>query len=75
MILNTDLLNILEDTARYAGQLLAPAKGFGLQLRLFLTFEQKKELIMLFWPILGQFWCLILTLVIFSSNLSNLKKN
>ena len=31
----------------------------------------KKELIMLFWPILGHFWCPVVTLVNLSSNLSN----
>ena len=36
-------LNELEDTARYAGLLLAPAEGFGLRPRLFLPFGQKKE--------------------------------
>ena len=36
----------LEDTARYAGLLLAPAEGFGLWPRPFLPFGQKKELIM-----------------------------
>ena len=30
---------------------------------------------MLFWPILGHFWCPIVTLVTFSSKLSNFKKN
>ena len=30
---------------------------------------------MLFWPILGYFWCPVVTLVYFSSNLSNFKKN
>ena len=54
---------ILEDTARYAGLLLAPAEGFGLWL------------IMLFWPIFGNFWCPVVTLVTFSSNLSTFKRN
>ena len=54
-------LYTLEDTARYAGLLLAPAEGFGLRPRLFLPFERRrKKLIMLFWQILG-----------FSSNFSN----
>ena len=35
----------LEDTARYAGLLLAPVEGFGLRPRLFLPFRQKKKLI------------------------------
>ena len=39
---------VLEDTARYAGLLLAPAEGFVLWPRL-------KELIMLFWLIFGNF--------------------
>jgi hypothetical protein len=30
---------------------------------------------MLFWPILGHFWCSIVTLVTVNSNLSNFKKN
>ena len=36
------LWTALEDTARYAGLLLAPAEGFGLWQRLFLPFGQKK---------------------------------
>ena len=35
----------------------------------------KKEVIMLFWPILGNFWCPVVTLVTFSSNISNFKRN
>ena len=46
--------SILKYTARYAG-LLWP--------RLFLPFGQKIEFIMLFWPILGHFWCPVVTLV------------
>ena len=47
----------LEDTARYAGLLLAPAKGFGLR--------QKKSLLCC----LGNFWGPVVTLVPFSYNL------
>ena len=65
---------ILEDTARYAGLLLAPAEGFGLWPTLFLPFGQKKELFMLFWPIFSNFWCPVVTMVKFSSNLINLKE-
>ena len=36
---------------------------------------KKRELIMLFWPIFGNFWCRVVTLVTFSSNISNLKRN
>ena len=39
----------------------------------FFALWAKKELIMLFWPILGHFWCPIVTLVTFSSNLSDLR--
>ena len=35
----------------------------------------KKKLIMLLWPIFGNFWCPVVTLVIFSSNLNNFEKN
>ena len=41
----------------------------------FLTFGQKRELIMLFWTIFGNFWCPVVTLVTFSTNLSNFKRN
>ena len=69
------MLPILEDTARYAGLLLAPAEGFGLRPRLFLALRAKKELFMLFWPIFGDFWCPLVTVVTFSSNLSNFERN
>ena len=65
----------LEDTARYAGLLLAPAEGFGLRPRLFFALRAKKKLIMLFWPIFCNFWCPVVTLVTFSSNLSNFERN
>ena len=45
----------LEDTARYAGLLLAPAEGFGLRPRLFLPFGQKKSLLCCFGPFLAFF--------------------
>ena len=38
------LLNVPEDTARYAGLFQAPAEGFGVRLRLFLPFGQKRAL-------------------------------
>ena len=60
--------------ARYAGQLLASAEGFSFQLRLFLPFGQKKPY-MLFWTIVGPFWCSVVTLVTFSSSLDNVAKN
>ena len=62
------LLVALEGTARYAGLLLAPAEAF-------FALRAKKELIMLFWPIFGNFWCPVVTLVNFSSNISNFERN
>ena len=53
--------------AHYVGLLLAPAEGFGLR--------TKKKLIMLFWLIIGHFWCPVVALVRFSSYLNNFKKN
>ena len=61
---------LLEGMALYAGQLLAPAEGFGLRPRLFCT-SGIKGLICCFVPILGHFWCSVVTLVIFRNNLSN----
>ena len=43
-------LCVLEGAARYAGLLLAPAEGFGLQT------EQIIFFFMIFWDIFGQFW-------------------
>ena len=62
----------LEGRARYAGLILAPAEGFG---RGFFGPSGKKELFTLFVPILGHFWCSVVTSVTFSSNLSNFEKN
>ena len=56
----------LEDTTRYAGPLQGPAEGFG---------RGKKRGIMLFWPIFGNFWCPVVTIVTVSSNLSNFERN
>ena len=58
------LLKLLEDTARYA----ASAEAF-------FALRGKKTLIMLFWPIFGDFWFPVVTLVTFSSNLSNFQKS
>ena len=41
----------------------------------FFALLAKKELIMLFWPIFGNFWCPVVTLVTFSSNLGNFESN
>ena len=64
----------LKDTARYAGLLLARADGFGLWQRAFFGLLAKKDLIMLYWPIFGRFWCLVVTLVTLSNNPNNFKK-
>ena len=63
---------LLEDTARYAGLILAPAEGIG---RRFFCPLGKKDIIMLFWPIFGNFWCPVVTFVTFSSNSSNFERN
>ena len=41
----------------------------------FFALRAKTELIMLFWPIFGNFWCPVVTSVTFSSNLRNLERN
>ena len=58
----------IEGTARYAGLVLAPAEGFGRGF--FFALWSKKELFLL---VLGNFWCLVVTSVKFSSNYSNQK--
>ena len=69
-----DSLLILEDTARYAGLLVAPAEVFGLRPRDFCP-SGKRKLIRLVWPILDHFLCPVVTLVTFISNFGNFKKN
>jgi hypothetical protein len=49
---NAHIMKPLEDTARYAGLLLAPAESFGLRPRLFLPFGQKKSFLCCFGPFL-----------------------
>ena len=63
----------LEDTARYAGLILDPAEGFGPCF--FCPSGKKRELIMLFWPIFGNSWCPVVTLVTFGSILCNFERN
>ena len=55
----------LEDTARYAGFLVAPAEGFGFG-------RGKKKA---YYAVLANFWCSVVTLVTFSSKLDNFKQN
>ena len=67
----TLLSDILEDTACYAGFLLAPAEGLSLWPRFFFALRAKKEFFMLLKLFKSIFWCLIVTSVTFSNNLSN----
>ena len=69
-----NFFEVLEDTARYAGLLLAPAEGFGLRPKLFLRFGQKKSVFYCFGPFLAFFCSPVITLVTFSSNISNNNK-
>ena len=64
------------NTRRY-GPLRGPTFSSckGLRPRFFLPFGQQKELIMLFLPIFGNFLCPVVTLVTFSSNISNFQRN
>ena len=65
--------SILEDTALYEALLPDPAEGFG---QGFFCPSEKRELIMLFWLILGPVLGPVVTLVNFSCPLSkNPKKN
>ena len=63
-----EVLMELKDMARYAVLLLAPAEGFGLRPRLFCPSGKKRA----YYTVLAYFcyfWCPVVTLVTFSSNL------
>ena len=74
-IVHLFFLSYINTTRKYS-----PLRGLsssscgGLWPGLFWPFGQKR-LIMLFWPILGHFWCSVVTLGTFSSNLNNLFLN
>ena len=72
------IIHAVDDTRRY-GPLCGPTSSScgGLQpsAEAFFALRAKKELIMLFWLIFGNFWCPVVALVTFSSNLSNFEKN
>ena len=68
-----DKLVLIYDTRRY-GPLRRPIFSFRLGPGFFGPLG-KKGLIMLFLPILGHFWCAVVTLVTFSNNLNNFEKN
>ena len=61
-----------QETRRY-GPLRGPTSsscgGLRPSAEAFFALRAKKVLILLFWPIFGDFWCLVVTLVTFSSNL------
>ena len=61
----------LEDTARYGGS----GGGLWPSTEALFALQAKKEFNMLFWPILGDFWCPVVTLVTFTSNISNFERN
>ena len=65
-----------EPTRRYS-PLRGPTSSScgGLRPRAFFALRAKKELSMLFWPIFGNFLCPVVTLVTFSSYLSNFERN
>ena len=77
-VLNHEHRGDLNKTRRY-GPLRGPTSSScgGLQpsAEAFFALRAKKKLIMLFWPIFGIFWCPVVTLVTFSSNLSNFERN
>ena len=65
----------LHSTKRY-GLLRGPTSSFGLlpPAEAFFAIQAKRELIMMFWPILLHFQCSVVTLVFFGSNLRTLKR-
>ena len=69
ILLTVPFYVILEDTARYAGLLLAPSEVF------FVLRAKKKRVIKLFLPIFGNLLCSVVNFVTVSSNLSNFERN
>ena len=64
----------LEGTARYAGFTSSSCGGLWPPAEAFFALVEK-ELCMLSWLTLGNFWSSVVTSVTFSSNLSNFQKN
>ena len=66
-------------TTRRYGPLRGPTSsscgGLRPSAEAFFALRAKKGLILLFCPIFGDFWCPVVTLVTFSSNLSNFERN
>ena len=71
LIVVSHIFLAIEDTARYAGLLLAPAEFFDLQPRLFLPFVQKKA----YYAVVGENCVQCCETRHLSSNLSNFEKN
>ena len=67
------LLFRLEDTAHYAGLLLVPAEGFGQAF--FVPWGPKRSIMLFFGPFKAVFGCSVVTLVAFSSILSNFEND
>ena len=71
------LLTRLIITTRRYGPLRGPTSSFaeGFGRGFFCPSGKQKKLIMLFWPIFGNFWCPVVNLVTFGSNPSNFERN
>ena len=62
-------------TRRYGGPTSSSCGGLQPLAEAFFALWAQKEPIMLFWLIFGNFWYPVVTLVTFSSNLSNFERN
>ena len=72
------LFSLIPVTKRYSplrGLTSSSSGGLRPSAEAFFALRAKKELIMLFWTIFGNFWCPVVTLVTFSSNISNFEIN
>ena len=64
----------LEGAARYAGFISSSCGGLRPLAKVSVALWAKKVLFMIFWLTLGHFWCSLLTLVTFTSKISNFEK-
>ena len=74
----TKKISVLILTRRYSplrGLTSSSCGGLRPSAEAFFALRAKRELIMLFWPIFGNFWCPVVTLITFSSNISNFERN
>ena len=78
MKVTKQILIIYHYTRRY-GPLCGPTSsscgGLRPSAEAFFALQAKKELFMLFWPIFGDFWCPVVTMVTFTSNLIIFQKS